>query len=418
MGMLTDLVTRRRFLWLAALASGTLALGGCESEPVAEAPSSTTFDEPGGAGGSGGEGASEDNSPADAEGAARARLDAMTLEQKVAQLFVVAPEALVQDVSQVTQAGEATHGGVTAYPVGGIVYFAQNLIDPDQTTAMIANVKQFFADDGNVAPFIAVDEEGGSVVRVADNEAFGVQDVGDASALGTAGDPSAAKAAAEQIADYLAPLGFNLDFAPVCDVVDPLRSDTMGLRSFSSDAAVCAEMAKAEIEGFLGRGMLCCAKHFPGIGAAAGDSHDDAIVIEKTPEELEALDLVPFKAAIEAGVPMIMVGHLDLPNVVGDYTPASLSSTVVQGMLRDQLGYTGIVVTDSLTMGAIANYRSSAEAAVGALAAGCDIPLMPENFAEAYQGVLDAVAAGTLTEERIDESVLRILMAKQRFIGL
>ena len=342
----------------------------------------------------------------------------MTLEQKVAQLFIVTPEALVEGVSQVTQAGDMTREGVTAHPVGGIVYFAQNLIDPDQTTAMIANVKQFYADDGNVAPFIAVDEEGGTVVRIADNEAFGVQDVGDASALGAAGDPSAAKAAAEQIADYLAPLGFNLDFAPVADVVDPLRSDTMGLRSFSSDAAVAADMVRAEVEGFRDKKMLCCAKHFPGIGAAAGDSHEGAITIEATNEELETVDLVPFRAAIEAGVPMIMVGHVSLPNIVGDSTPAPLSSAVVQGMLRDSLGYTGIIVTDSLSMGAITDYYTPAEAAVAALKAGCDIPLMPERLDEAYQGVLSAVQAGELTEERIDESLIRILTAKQEYFGL
>lgn len=324
----------------------------------------------------------------------------MTLEQKVAQLFIVTPEALVEGVSQVTQAGDMTREGVTAHPVGGIVYFAQNLLDPEQTTTMLANVKQFYADAGNVAPFIAVDEEGGTVVRVADNEAFGAQDVGDASALGSAGDTEAAKRAAEQIADYLMPLGFNLDFAPVADVVDPLRSDTMGLRSFSSDAAVAADMVRAEVEGFRDKKMLCCAKHFPGIGAAAGDSHEGAITIEATNEELETVDLVPFRAAIEAGVPMIMVGHVSLPNIVGDSTPAPLSSAVVQGMLRDSLGYTGIIVTDSLSMGAITDYYTPAEAAVAALKAGCDIPLMPERLDEAYQGVLSAVQVGELTEER------------------
>ena len=258
----------------------------------------------------------------------------------------------------------------------------------------------------------------GTVVRIADNEAFGAQNVGDASALGAAGDSSAAKEAAEKIADYLKPLGFNLDFAPVADVVDPARSDTMGLRSFSSDPAVCADMVRAEVEGFLGQGMLCCAKHFPGIGAAAGDSHDDAITIEKTIDELQETDLVPFKAAIEAGVPLIMVGHLNLPNIISDGVPAPLSAVVVQDLLRDTLGYAGVIVTDSLSMGAITNYYTPAEAAVAALKAGCDIPLMPERFGEAYQGVLDAVAAGDLTEERIDESVTRILAAKQRTIGL
>lgn len=410
MTVLADSITRRRFVWLAALAGGSLALGGCAG------------DGSNGADDSAGEGAGESQGPEDAAAVARAaadeRIGAMTLEQKVAQLFIVTPEALVEGVSQVTQAGDMTREGVAAHPVGGIVYFAQNLLDPEQTTTMLANVKQFYADSGNAAPFVAVDEEGGAVVRVAGNEAFGVQDVGDASALGSAGDTEAAKRAAEQIVDYLAPLGFNLDFAPVADVVNPLRSDTMGLRSFSSDAAVAADMVRAEVEGFRDKKMLCCAKHFPGIGAAAGDSHEGAITIEATSEELETVDLVPFRAAIEAGVPMIMVGHVSLPNIIGDSTPAPLSSTVVQGMLRDSLGYTGVVVTDSLSMGAITNYYTPAEAAVAALKAGCDIPLMPERFDEAYQGVLDAVQAGKLTEERLDESLIRILSAKQEYFGL
>lgn len=408
--VLADSITRRRFVWLAALTGGSLALGGCAG------------DGSNGADDSAGEGAGESQGPEDAAAAARAaadeRIGAMTLEQKVAQLFIVTPEALVEGVSQVTQAGDMTREGVAAHPVGGIVYFAQNLLDPEQTTTMLANVKQFYADSGNVAPFVAVDEEGGTVVRVAGNEAFGVQDVGDASALGSAGDTEAAKRAAEQIADYLAPLGFSLDFAPVADVVNPLRSDTMGLRSFSSDAAVAADMVRAEVEGFRDKKMLCCAKHFPGIGAAAGDSHEGAITIDSTSEELETVDLVPFRAAIEAGVPMIMVGHVSLPNIIGDSTPAPLSSAVVQGMLRDSLGYTGIVVTDSLSMGAITSYYTPAEAAVAALKAGCDIPLMPERFDEAYQGVLDAVQAGELTEERLDESLIRILSAKQEYFGL
>ena len=414
--VLVDSITRRRFVWLAALAGGSLALSGCAGD------GSNGTGGPTGVDGSGGEGAGDGQNPEAAAVAARAAVDerigAMTLEQKVAQLFIVTPEALVEGVSQVTQAGDMTREGVTAHPVGGIVYFAQNLLDPEQTTTMLANVKQFYADAGNVAPFIAVDEEGGTVVRVADNEAFGAQDVGDASALGSAGDTEAAKRAAEQIADYLMPLGFNLDFAPVADVVDPLRSDTMGLRSFSSDPAVAADMVRAEVEGFRDKKMLCCAKHFPGIGAAAGDSHEGAITIEATNEELETVDLVPFRAAIEAGVPMIMVGHVSLPNIVGDSTPAPLSSAVVQGMLRDSLGYTGIIVTDSLSMGAITDYYTPAEAAVAALKAGCDIPLMPERLDEAYQGVLSAVQVGELTEERLDESLTRILTAKQEYFGL
>ena len=187
--VLVDSITRRRFVWLAALTGGSLALSGCAGDGSNGTGGSTGVD------GSGGEGAGDGQNPEDAAVAARAAVDerigAMTLEQKVAQLFIVTPEALVEGVSQVTQAGDMTREGVTAHPVGGIVYFAQNLLDPEQTTTMLANVKQFYADAGNVAPFIAVDEEGGTVVRVADNEAFGAQDVGDASALGSAGDTEA-----------------------------------------------------------------------------------------------------------------------------------------------------------------------------------------------------------------------------------
>ena len=283
---------------------------------------------------------------------------------------------------------------------------------------MLANVKHFYSEDGNVAPFLAVDEEGGTVVRIADNDAFGVQDVGDAADLGAAGDATAAKAAAEQIADYLKPLGFNLDYAPVCDVMAVGGGTAMDRRSFGSDPALVADMAKAEIEGFLGKGMLCCAKHFPGIGSAVGDSHEEAITIDKSGEELDQVDLVPFKAAIEAGVPLVMVGHLSLPAIVGDDTPAPLSAKVVQDLLRDTLHFEGVITTDSLAMGAITERYSPAEAAVAALKAGCDMPLMPENFRKAYQGVLDAVAAGDLTEERIDESVTRILTVKQQYVGL
>ena len=169
--VLVDSITRRRFVWLAALAGGSLALSGCAGD------GSNGTGGPTGVDGSGGEGAGDGQNPEAAAVAARAAVDerigAMTLEQKVAQLFIVTPEALVEGVSQVTQAGDMTREGVTAHPVGGIVYFAQNLLDPEQTTTMLANVKQFYADAGNVAPFIAVDEEGGTVVRVADNEAFG-----------------------------------------------------------------------------------------------------------------------------------------------------------------------------------------------------------------------------------------------------
>ena len=343
------------------------------------------------------------------DGEVRRFMEGLTLEQKVAQLFIIHPETLT-GIGLATEAGEATREAYANYPVGGIIYLADNLEDPDQTTRMLQSMAQIGIDVIGVPPFICVDEEGGTVSRVSENPAFGIADVGDMCDVGASGDTEYARDVAETIANYLLPLGFNTDFAPCCDVANNPESDTMLYRSFGSDAQEVSQMVQAQVEGFSEAGILCCAKHFPGIGAAMGDSHEESIYSEKTVDELAECELLPFQAAIDAGVPFVMVSHLSLPNVVGDSTPASVSSAVVQDILRDRLGYDGIVITDSLGMGAVSGYGP--QAAVMALQAGCDIPLMPEDFFAAYDAVLAAVSDGVLTEERIDESLLRILRVK------
>ncbi len=434
MNGLPSAFTRRRFTQLAAITVGTLALGACASETnnapvsssneasddeasIGEQKTDQSFDQQEGH-------QNEADTPADPAEQARAiakeRVQNMSLAQKVAQLFVVAPEALVPEalvegVSPVTQAAEIGQAMVVDYPVGGFVYFAPNIVSPDQTTSLLSGTSQLFAESENVLPFLCVDEEGGSVARIAGNEAFGVQDVGDAADIGARDDAAAAKQAAEFIAEYASSLGFNCDFAPVADVVDPLVSDTMLLRSFSSDPAVASEMVRAQVEGFREKNLVSCAKHFPGIGSAAGDSHDDLITTGHTLDDMREVDLVPFEAAVDAGVPMIMVGHLNMLAVTGEDVPASLSPTVVQGLLRESLHFEDIVIADSLAMGAVANYYTSDQAAVAALCAGCDMLLMPENFQAAYQGIIDAVLSGVISEDRIVESVVRILSIKQRY---
>ncbi|WP_169304523.1 glycoside hydrolase family 3 protein [Slackia heliotrinireducens] len=330
------------------------------------------------------------------------------IEQKVAQLFFVRPESFT-GMGQVTAAGDTSRTAYGTYPVGGICYFAENLVDPAQTTEMLTNMAQIGVDTIGHAPFLAVDEEGGTVTRIASNPAFGVTDVGDMAAIGDTGDVSQAKSAAQAIAGYLKPLGFNMDFAPCCDIAN-VEGGVMAQRSFGSDPELVSDMVEAQIEGFVESGMLCSAKHFPGIGAAIGDSHDGSISIGSTLEELQATELVPFQRAVQVGVPFVMVGHLSVPNVTGDDTPASISKVMVTDVLRDQLQYDGIVVTDSLEMGAVTAYGDAG--AVMALQAGCDMVLMPLDFAAAYNAVLAAVSDGTLSEERIDESLTRILRVK------
>ena len=171
-------------------------------------------------------------------------------------------------------------------------------------------------------------------------------------------------------------------------------------------------MVAAQVRGFSEAGVLCAAKHFPGIGGVLGDSHEGAIVSNKTLDELRAWELVPFEAAIEAGVPLVMVGHLTAPNATGNDVPSSINPAIVTDLLRGELGYEGLIITDSMSMGAVGDFCTPDQAGVAALQAGVDLVLMPEDFAAAYQGVLDAVRSGALSEERVDQSVTRIVKTK------
>ena len=170
-------------------------------------------------------------------------------------------------------------------------------------------------------------------------------------------------------------------------------------------------MATAQIEAFGDEGILCCAKHFPGIGDPENDSHASSIYSNKTREELAA-QLAPFVAAIVAGVPMVMAGHLSLPQITGSAIPASISPDIVQGILRDEIGYDGVVTTDSLGMGALLEFCSPGDVGVAAIEAGCDIALMPSEFDAAYAGLVDAINSGRIPMERVDQSLMRILTLK------
>ena len=340
----------------------------------------------------------------------------LTLEQKVAQLFVVTPEAIT-GVDTATQAGSATQQALAAYPVGGLVYFQKNLLSADQTREMIANSQAFAQGACGLPLFVGVDEEGGTVSRIGGNPGFDIPNEGNMADVGAAGDTAQAKAVAARIGGYLSDLGFNLDFAPDSDVCGDPSTDVMALRSFGTDPAIVGSMVSAQVEGFAEAGVLCSAKHFPGIGGVMGDSHEGAIVSEKTLDELRDWELAPFKAAIDAGVPMVMVGHLTAPNAFGSDVPASLNPAAVTDLLRGELGFQGLVITDSLSMGAVGDFCTPNQAGVAALEAGADLVLMPEDFAAAYQGVLDAVSEGSLSEERIDQSVLRIVKAKLALAG-
>ena len=363
-----------------------------------------------------GEGAGENTSaeePPDSSADYRVEklLAGMDLKQKVAQMFMVTPEALT-GYSKVTAAGEVTKQCFIRYPVGGVIYMAGNLIDTEQTRIMLSNMQDYSVEYLGFPVFLGVDEEGGTVARIAGNRAFGVEDVGNISEIGASGNCDLAYQAGSTIGAYLSALGFNLDFAPVADVWSNKKNTVVKYRSPGSDPELVRDMVIAQIEGFKEQGILCAVKHFPGHGSTSEDSHNGAAVVERTLQELFECDLIPFKGAVQAGVPFVMVGHLSLPKVVEEDVPAVFSKEIITDILRGELGFCGIVITDALDMGAVTDYYSSAQAAVMAVAAGADMLLMPEDFVAAYEGVLNAVQRGELTQERIDESVRRILKVK------
>lgn len=333
-----------------------------------------------------------------------AGIDVMPLEDKVAGLFIVTPEAIT-GVDTVLRAGEGTQQALSQYAVGGLIYFRKNIESEEQLVEMLNNTQLY----ASYQLFLAVDEEGGSVARVA--EAGIGTAVEDAHAIGATGDPSNAYNAGVTIGSTLSGLGFNLDFAPVADIAS-VEGSVMAGRCYGADAQTASPFVTAMMQGLEEQGITACLKHFPGNGATTQDAHTGIAISERTAEEFRAEEFVVFQAGIDAGADMIMVSHMAAPALTGDNDPCSLSQEVVTGILREELGFDGVIITDALNMSAISDYNSSDEAAIMALRAGCDMLLMPENFEEAYNGVLQAVRDGVISEERINDSLRRIYRIK------
>ncbi len=334
-----------------------------------------------------------------------ASLSDMPLEDKVAGLFIVTPEALT-GVATATQAGEGTQTALIEYGVGGLIYFDKNILDKEQITEMLSST----VSKSRYPLFLAVDEEGGSVSRVAQSGIDVIQ-VDSMSSIGESGDTVQAYEAGLTIGTYLKELGFNLDFAPVADVADSGES-ALGDRVFSSDAQVTGDMVANMVEGIEDTGVSSCLKHFPGIGDEAEDTHDGKVESSKTLDEMRESNFVPFKSGIEAGADFVMVSHMTVSSGDENAIPSSLSKTIITDILRNELGFQGVVITDALNMGAITDYYTAAEAAVMAIEAGADMLLMPEDFHTAYDALLAAVQDGTISEERINESLERIYRVK------
>lgn len=331
----------------------------------------------------------------------------MPLEDKVAGLFIVTPEALT-GVDKAVRAGDGTKEALEKYPVGGLIYFKQNIKSKDQITEMLANTVSM----SKYPIFLAVDEEGAGVARVAD--ALGLEKVDSAADIGATGDANNAYETYKEIGTYLTEYGFNLNFAPVADVLTEPDNDAIGDRSFGSDPTVVSAMVSSSVTALEEVGVTACMKHFPGQGDADGDTHEGLAASDRTLEEIKETELKPFAAGMEAGAQMIMVGHFTVPAIDEDNTPASLSKKVITDLLREEMGYNGVVITDALNMSAISEYYDSTQACIMAFKAGADMVLMPEDFEAAYEGVLAAVKDGTISEARINDSLRRVYRIKYK----
>ena len=355
-----------------------------------------------------------------------AQLQRMTLREKVGQLFYVRPECLdttihfnqpgdvdasSDDITAIKlQAVNATMRGVNEkYPVGGIILYAHNIEDEAQLSAFISQIRAL-----NGSPLLCIDEEGGRVARIANNTNFNVEKFESMEAIGATGDPQNAYRCANVIGTYLRRYGFNIDFAPVADVNTNPENIRIGNRAFSNDPQVAAPMVTGYLQGLKDVGITGCIKHFPGHGDTQADTHYGYAQSLKTWDEMLACEMITFRAGIQWGTQLIMTAHIAVPNVTGTDIPATMSPLILQDKLRGELGYQNIIITDAMEMGAITLQYTNAEAAVGTLLAGADIVLGPQNFVEAFDAVVRAVEDGVLTEQRIDQSVRRILKLKKQ----
>ena len=346
-------------------------------------------------------------------------LKQMTLQEKVGAMFFVRPEALDTDIYYDSPAALKSYNlqGVNdrmretarVYPPGGVILFAHNIKDEPQLAQFISDLRALPSH-----PLLCVDEEGGSVARIANNPNFRVPKFAPMGSLAASGRSKDVYDAANAIGEYLVKYGFDIDFAPVADVNTNPRNVVIGARAFSDNPKVASEMVKSYLKGLQKSGVIGCLKHFPGHGDTQADSHFGYAMSRKTWEEIRSCEMLPFKAGIDAGAKMVMTAHISLPNVTGSNVPSTLSPMILQEKLRGELGYQGVIITDAMEMGAILRQYPVEDASVMAIKAGVDVLLCVREYPKVFDAVIGAVHRGEIPESRIDESVRRILKLRHQ----
>jgi beta-N-acetylhexosaminidase len=334
----------------------------------------------------------------------------MNLEQKIGQIMMIGFDGFEPDADLSEM--------ITRYRVGGVILFARNVDSPEQVARLTNALQSLALGAGGPGLLLAIDQEGGRVARLTEDHGFSEFPGG--MALGATGDPYNARRIAVTVAQELKAIGLNTDFAPVLDVNNNPLNPVIGIRSFGSDPQAVARFGTAYIEGLQSEGVLAFGKHFPGHGDTTTDSHLALPVVVHRRPRLEAVEFVPFRAAIRAGVAGIMSAHVTFPAIAGENpAPSTLSGEVLTGLLRDELHFDGLTATDSLEMGALAESGYPApQAAVLALKAGADLLLFNRDHdlhQAAFAALMEAVNSGQVSHERLDSAVRRVLRAKLRF---
>lgn len=343
------------------------------------------------------------------------KLAAMSLEEKVGQMFIVGFEPSELGKSELNTQVKSL---IRDYHVGGVILFERNIENPKQVGHLTNLLQRYSLSTSPGIPLvIAIDQEGGPVARFKE----GVTQFPSNMALGASRDPSLAYEAAQITGKELRAMGINMNMAPVLDVNNNPANPVIGIRSFAEDPEITAAFAVSTIQGYRAGHVLSVGKHFPGHGDTSVDSHVDLPTVDHDRKRLNSVELVPFRAAIAEGIDAIMTAHVTFPAI--DPTPglpATLSKRVLTGLLRQELGYTGVIMTDDMEMGAIADRFGTEEAAIRAVDAGADMILISHTFSvqsKSIEAVIRAVKSGVLSETRIDQSVRRILMMKAEKMG-
>lgn len=328
----------------------------------------------------------------------------MTLDEKIGQMLVAGVNG--------TQMDEPTKKLIQTHKVGGFIFFSDHLKRPEQTVRFLNQLKD--ANTDNPLPLLlSVDQEGGNVTRLPG----GIANFPTNQKIGNANDPDISYEVGSLLGQELKEFGFNLNFAPVLDVNSNPDNPIIGDRSFSADPDIVSELGIQTMKGIESQGVISSIKHFPGHGDTSVDSHLALPVVNKSLQELQSLELIPFKRAIDDGADLVMVAHILLPKLDDTY-PSSLSKSVVTELLREKLDYKGVVITDDMTMKAIADNYGMGDAAVQAVKAGSDLILIAHDAQKAVtalEALKSAVRQGEISEDRIDESVKRIIQLKRSY---